>query len=154
MYKTDLHRQHVSVHKDPVRSRIPERPPVSGPGNKMGSAGRLAKNKSFAQFVHQSKIDNAFRCMCSSAQLAPPHSVELTHDALGRLFVIILAAQDPREALLQYAQRAQDNPEWVDVAYTATEPEKVLATKTLEEEEEAADQEELGGGAELPSGAT
>lgn len=70
------------------------------------------------------------------------------------MFVIVLAAQDPREALLQYAQRAQDNPEWVDVAYTATEPEKVLATKTLEEEEEAADQEELGGGAELPSGAT
>ena len=70
MYKTDLHRQHVSVRKDPVRSRIPERPPVSGPGNKMGSAGRLAKNKSFAQFVHQSKIDNAFRCMCSSAQLS------------------------------------------------------------------------------------
>lgn len=47
------------------------------------------------------------------------------------------AEEDPREALLRYAQRAADKPQWVDVAYTETQPETVFTTKTLEEEQEA-----------------
>ena len=43
--------------------------------------------------------------------------------------------EDPREALLKYAQRATDKPQWVDVAYTTTQPDVILMTKTLEEEE-------------------
>ena len=47
------------------------------------------------------------------------------------------AEEDPREALLKYAQQASDKPQWVDVAYTATQPDNIITTKTLEEEEAA-----------------
>lgn len=42
--------------------------------------------------------------------------------------------QDPREALLAYAEKAKKNPKWVDMAYAETQPEPVFDASLLEKE--------------------
>ena len=48
---------------------------------------------------------------------------------------------DPRAALLKYSDAASSSQVWVGSAYAATDPNRVLAEKTLEQEEEEAEQE-------------
>ncbi|KAJ3349261.1 hypothetical protein GGF32_005734 [Allomyces javanicus] len=58
----------------------------------------------------------------------------------GSLFdaknVVDLRAEDPREAILKYADVAAKNPYWVAPAYSATQPKAVLAEKVVESDEE------------------
>lgn len=56
-----------------------------------------------------------------------PCRQELTH------FVI---DEDPREALLKYADMAEDDPQWVGSAYKKTQPKAVFQQEEEEEEEE------------------
>jgi hypothetical protein len=44
--------------------------------------------------------------------------------------------QDPRAELLKYEEQTKANPYWVDQAYAATQPVKLLAEKTAQQEKE------------------
>ncbi|KAJ3345866.1 hypothetical protein GGF32_008067, partial [Allomyces javanicus] len=50
--------------------------------------------------------------------------------------VVDLRAEDPREAILKYADVAAKNPYWVAPAYSATQPKALLAEKVVESDEE------------------
>jgi len=45
--------------------------------------------------------------------------------------------EDPREAILKFAEEAEKNPYWVDPAYKKTQPDKKLAKAVYEDEDEA-----------------
>jgi WD repeat-containing protein 70 len=44
--------------------------------------------------------------------------------------------EDPREVLLKYAQISEEDPKWVGKAYERTQPKKILAETTGEEDQE------------------
>lgn len=44
--------------------------------------------------------------------------------------------EDPREALLKYAKKAEEEPYWVAPAYKTTQPKPIYQQETVEEEED------------------
>ena len=52
-------------------------------------------------------------------------------------FVIFpLIDEDPRAVLLRYARISEEDPKWVGKAYEKTQPKKILAETTGEEDQE------------------
>lgn len=49
--------------------------------------------------------------------------------------------EDPRDALLRYAKVAEEDPRFVATAYKKTQPQTILASRTLEEERDEVEQE-------------
>ena len=48
--------------------------------------------------------------------------------------------QDPREELLKYAEESAKNPKYVGHSFYQNDPEKLMATKTAEQEAEEAEE--------------
>ncbi|CAG8537772.1 16632_t:CDS:10 [Acaulospora colombiana] len=60
----------------------------------------------------------------------------LTEHIMKELIKDTTRDEDPRKALLKFAQVSEDDPQWIGKAYKKTQPNPILADTTGEEEEE------------------
>lgn len=134
-------RQREKILKDPVKSHKPELP-ITGPGH----GGRIGTSQGslLTQYLLKAmvfSILNFSSCLCClkfiyavncQANETNWHFITLQQ---GGLIKETWMEEDPREAILKYADVAAKDPKFIAPAYAQTQPEPVFAKSDSEEED-------------------
>ncbi|PPS00970.1 hypothetical protein GOBAR_AA19702 [Gossypium barbadense] len=106
-------RQREKILKDPVKSHKPELP-ITGPGH----GGRVGSTK--GSLLTQYLLKRLTSCLSLQQ---------------GGMIKETWMEEDPREAILKYADVAAKDPKFIAPAYAETQPEPVFAKSDSEDEE-------------------
>lgn len=124
-------RQREKILKDPLKAHKPELP-ITGPG--FGGRVGASKGSLLTQYL--------LKVMCLF-----PIDHSLLHLVKNKILIICAPLQqggmiketwmeeDPREAILKYADVAAKDPKYIAPAYAQTQPESVFAESDPEDEE-------------------
>lgn len=124
-------RQREKILKDPLKSHKPE-VPMNGPGH----GGRVGTTKGSLLTQYLLKVISIFYfyVIDSIFKLIKGTYIKLLLQQ-GGLIKETWMDEDPREAILKYADVAEKDPKFIAPAYSQTQPEPVFAKSDSEEDE-------------------
>lgn len=116
--------------KDPLKSHKPELP-ITGPGH----GGRVGSTKGSLLTQYLLKVVLSFSLL---ALWVMPVWRDLRRELMqqGGLIKETWMEEDPREAILKYADVAEKDPKFIAPAYAQTQPKPVFAKSDSEDEED------------------
>lgn len=123
-------RQREKTLKDPAKSHRPELP-VTGPGH--GGRTGTSSGSLLTQYLLKVRMTNtdllyqSFTCLVVNLILVPLQQ--------GGMLKETWMEEDPREAILKYAEAAEKDPKFIAPAYAETQPKPVFADSDNEDEE-------------------
>lgn len=123
-------RQREKILKDPLKSHKPELP-ITGPGH----GGRVGTTKGSLLTQYLLKVEISFSHLVLCGLCLCERDLHCGLMQQGGLIKETWMEEDPREAILKYADVAEKDPKFIAPAYAQTQPEPVFAKSDSEEED-------------------